>query len=237
LIWTTPFGLHGSDAKVFAAFTAGTAALIATDRFTSAWIDNGGSLSPISRGFSEAGAAYGAGGIAAGMYVVGKLTHRPRLTETGLLAGEAYLDSGILVGVVKLATQRPRPNLDSGSGRFFAGGMSFPSGHSSSAWSVATVIAYEYRKRKIIQIGAYAAATAVALARYSGRYHFMSEILMGSAVGFYTGRFVYHTRHVPLTAPTVDEPPRQQTTKLMPMVVPFFDGRSRTYGARASWTF
>jgi membrane-associated phospholipid phosphatase len=223
---------------LFALFTAGTAGLIATDRFTSAWIDGGGSLSPVSRGFSEAGAAYGAGGIAAGIYVVGKLTHRARLTETGLLAGEAYLDSGIVIGVVKLVSQRPRPNLDSGNGHFFSGGMSFPSGHSSSAWSVATVIAYEYRKRRIIQIGAYAAAAAVALARYSGRYHFMSEILMGSAVGFYTGRFVYRTRHVPSVDTVVDEPtPGQQTTKLMPMVVPFFDGRSGTYGARASWIF
>lgn len=236
MIWTAPFRLQGTDLKIFGAFAAGTAGLVATDRFTSAWVERGGTLAPVSRGFSEPGTAFAAGGVSAGLYAIGKLTHNAHLTETGLLAGEAYLDSGIVVGVVKLATQRPRPNLYSGMGPFFKGGTSFPSGHSSSAWSVATVIAYEYKDHTAIRIGAYAAAIAVALARYSGRAHFMSEVLMGSAIGFYTGRFVYRTRHVPASGTGGGESVPGETTRLMPTLTPYFDGRTATYGVKASWT-
>ena len=235
LIWTAPFRMHGGEVKLYAAFTAGTASLIATDRHTSSWIQRGGSIIPISRVFSEPGAAFTSGGVAAGLYVVGKLAHKRRLTETGLLASEAYLDAGMLVGAIKLVTQRPRPNLHGGSGSFFRGGTSFPSGHSSAAWSVATVAAYEYRKRRLISIGAYTIAAAVALARYSGRAHFMSEIVVGSAIGFYTGRFVYRTRHVVLGDPAVGTPPAKQS-KLVPMLAPHFDRRTGTYAISASWT-
>lgn len=46
--------------------------------------------------------------------------------------------------VVKYATGRERPNLDSFRGRFWQGGNSFPSGHATISWAIASVVSHEY---------------------------------------------------------------------------------------------
>ena len=237
-IWTFPFRLHGKDIGLLAAFGAATAGLIATDPGTSAWVRRHERVSAISDEVSSLGTVFATGGVAAAFYIVGRKKGDWRARETGVLAAEALIDSGIVIGVVKHVTQRPKPNLDGGRGRFFKGGMSFPSGHSASAWSVATVIAYEYQDKPIVHYGAYAAAVAVSLSRYSGRTHFISEVLVGSAIGFYTGRFVYKTRHVVRPGIDVDNKrPNGEITKAMPRILPLYDAHSKTYGVRALWTF
>jgi membrane-associated phospholipid phosphatase len=192
-IWTSPFKLHGDDVKWLLPAAVGTAALIATDQYTSSWIRRGGDLPVVSHDVSWVGKAYVTGGVAGAFYLAGLATHNYRARETGLLAGEALIDTGIVTEVLKLATQRPRPNSGNGHGVFFTRGNSFPSGHSSTVWSVATVIAYEYQKHPLVRYGAYAAAVGVSISRYSGRNHFLSDIVVGSAIGFGIGRYVYRT--------------------------------------------
>lgn len=238
-IWTSPFRLRGADAKWLAPLGGATAGLIATDRRTSAFVGRGGSLPVASRIVSLVGSVYTAGGVAAGFYLIGRVSNNRRARETGLLAAEALIDSGIVTKVLKFTTQRPRPNFDAGRGRFFKGGDSFPSGHASSAWAVATIVAYEYQDRPLIRYGAFAAATAVSLSRYAGRKHFLSDVLVGSAVGFGIGRFVYRKRHVSLTDPNGNGDPQQppKTSKLMPAIAPIYDRRTATYGGTLTWNF
>ena len=50
-------------------------------------------------------------------------------------------------------------------------------------------------KDVLIKYGAFAIATAVSLSRYSGRNHFMSDVLVGSSIGFLIGRFVFKQHH------------------------------------------
>jgi membrane-associated phospholipid phosphatase len=235
-IWTSPFRLRPGDYKWFVPLGLGTAAMIATDRETSSWVQRNGGLPIISRDVSWAGKAYVTGGIAGAFYVAGLATHNRRARETGLLSAEALIDTGIVTRVLKFAAQRPRPNSDNGRGRFFTGGNSFPSGHASTVWAVATVIAYEYQDNPWIKYGAYAGATAVSMSRYSGRNHFLSDIVIGSALGFGIGRFVYRKHH----DRTIDDPdvtvPPKPTTKLMPTIIPFYDGRTRTIGGTLAWS-
>lgn len=238
-IWTSPFKLRGEDAKWLVPLGAATAGLIATDRRTSAFVSRGGSLPAASRHASLGGTFYATEGVAAGFYLVGRFTNNRKARETGLLATEALIDSGIVTQILKFTTERARPNDDNGRGRFFVGGNSFPSGHASSIWSVATVIAYEYQDRPLIRYGAFAAATAVSLSRYSGRKHSLSDALIGSAIGFGVGRFVYRKRHVAPTDPNVNgdssQPPK--TSKLMPTIVPIYDRRTATDGGTLRWNF
>lgn len=205
-IWTSPFRLRGEDAKWLAPLGAATTALIAADRRTSSWVSSGGSLPPASRIASFGGSTYTTGSIAAGFYFVGRATNNRKARETGLLAAEALINSQIVTQALKHITRRPRPNFDDGRGRFFTGGNSFPSGHAANAWSVATVIAYEYQDRPLVRYGAFAAATMVSLSRYSGRKHFLSDVLIGSAVGFGVGRFVYRARHADFSQSGATEP-------------------------------
>ncbi len=234
-IWTAPFRLRGKDAKWLVPLGAATGALFATDRRTSSFVSRNGSLPGVSRGFSQGGTFYATGGIAAGFYFVGRAAGNRRARETGLLAAEALIDSGIVTQGLKFATQRPRPNSDNNRGLFFRGGNSFPSGHATSVWSLATVIAYEYHDRPIVRYGSFAAAAAVSLSRYSGRNHFLSDVLVGGAIGYGIGRFVYRRHHVENNHSDDDNPPK--TSRLMPLIVPSYERRTGTYGGTLAWSF
>ncbi|HAF14554.1 MAG TPA: hypothetical protein DHU55_06715 [Blastocatellia bacterium] len=241
-IWTSPFHLHESDAKWLAPIGLSTMALIATDRRTSGelveHVDNRSRLR-ISKDVSQLGSIYATGGVAAVFYLTGRATNNARARETGLLGAEALIDSGIVVQALKAVSQRQRPPVDHSSGEFFDGGNSFPSGHAISAWSLATVIAQEYgHKRPLVQFGVYGVAAAVSLARYTGRNHFLSDVLVGSAIGYGTGRYVYHKHHdSALDALNEKQPDDLVRSKLFPRIAPIYSPRSRTYGAMLAWNF
>ncbi|PYS86007.1 MAG: hypothetical protein DMF62_17290 [Acidobacteria bacterium] len=239
VIWTSPSRLTGADAKWLIPLGAATAGLVASDEFTASKLSSGGSLPGFSEKVSYGGTFWATGGVAAAFYIAGRAGHNVRARETGVLAAEALLNSGVVTQVLKLATQRPRPTVGDGSGQFFTGGNSFPSGHSSSAWSVATVIAYEYKCNTAVRFTAYAAATAVSLSRFGARKHFLSDILVGSAIGFYTGRYVYraHSENTNESCGASNASPTSKTnSKLAPMILPLYDPRSKTYGGRFVWT-
>ena len=241
-IWTSPFHMRGSDAKWLGPLGVSTMALIATDRRTSGeLVEHGDNLNRlrISRDISQLGATYFTAGVVAGLYLTGRATHNNHLRETGLLSAEALIDSGIVVGALKTASQRPRPSLDHSSGSFFHGGSSFPSGHAIGAWSVATVIAQEYgHHRPLVQVAAYGIATAVGLARYTGRTHFLSESLVGSAMGYGIGRYVYYKRHDPaLDARSEKQNGDLVRSKLFPRIVPLYYPRAHVYGGMLAWKF
>jgi membrane-associated phospholipid phosphatase len=230
-IWTAPFRASSYEPNWLLPVGVGTAALLATDRNTSSWVDRRGGLPGFSHGVSWAGKAYVTGGVAAAFYLTGRATHNYRARETGILAAQALIDTGIVTEALKLATQRQRPNTDDGSAEFWDGGSSFPSGHASSIWSVATVISYEYSDHPLIKYGAYAAAVAVSASRYSGRNHFLSDIVVGSAIGFGIGRYVFKSYH----DPDAGQPPAKKITRLIPQFVPYYNGRTRTYGGSLTW--
>ena len=186
-IWLSPFHLKRGDLKWLAPLAATTTVLIITDRKTSAWVDRNGSLPGASRDVSFLGSTYAAGGTVAGLYLMGRAAHNRHLRETGELAAEALIDTSIVTEVLKLSTERMRPSDGSGSGLFFKHGSSFPSGHSSSAWAVATIVAYEYKDHPLIKFGAFAVAAAISMSRYSGRNHFLSDVLTGSSIGYGIG--------------------------------------------------
>src|SRR5216684_8083564 len=143
-IWTSPFHLHGRDARWLAPLGLGTAALMTTDRRTGDEIAESRKQLNASRIVSYAGSGYGVGGVALTFYLVGRAKHDDRARETGLLGAEALVDSAIVVTALKEITQRSRPLSGKSRSDFFDGGSSFPSGHSIAAWSLATVIANEY---------------------------------------------------------------------------------------------
>lgn len=138
---------------------------------------------------------------------------------------------------LKTITRRPRPTADGGHADFFdnENGDSFPSGHAISAWSLATVISDEYHDRPLIRVTAYGLATAVSIARYTGRNHFLSDVLVGSALGYGIGHYVYKTHHDPnLDAAGGNRAPGKRS-KLFPLITPEYSGRARFYGAMFRW--
>src|SRR6266446_5799817 len=235
-IWTSPLRLKKEDAKWLVPLALSTTALIATDRRTADALHDDRTRLKVSHAISDVGSGYGAGSIAGAFYLVGRATHNARARETGLLGGEALIDSGIVAAVLKHATQRPRPRAGKERGDFFDGGLSFPSGHSISAWSLAAVVANEYRDRRFVQISAYGFAAAVSMSRYTGRNHFLSDVLVGSAIGYGIGRYVYRTHHDPALESTSQTIPRAPS-KLLPLIAPRYSRTAHDYGVALVWSF
>jgi membrane-associated phospholipid phosphatase len=218
-------------------FVVTTGALIATDRRTAAEIRESDSQLTASRNISRIGAAETSGVLTASFYLIGRARNNPRLKETGLLGAEALINSLIVSESLKAITQRPRPLEDNGRGRFWRGGNSFPSGHAISSWSFATVVANEYSNNRLIKFSAYGLAAAVSISRYTGERHFLSDIFVGSVIGYGIGRYVYRTHHDPNINSSDDGTTRRTRSQLFPLIVPNYDRRAKEYGIRLAWGF
>ena len=196
-IWTFPFRLSPND-STWAFPVMGTAGvLFASDHRNmlrerssrpaislSDNISNGGTITLVA--------------VPAMMYVLGNAHGDSRLRETGLLSGEALINSVIVAEGLKFAFGRERPTVTDGHGRFFQNfsDPSFPSDHSMLSWTTASVIAHEY-PGFISQSLAYATAATVSVSRVTGRKHFPSDVFAGAVMGWFIGRQVYRAHHDP----------------------------------------
>lgn len=179
--------------ETFLPFAGFTGALIAGD----SWISKQVSASQVQRSQSISNyTVYSLVGAAAGSYAFGQLTHNDHLSETGFLSGEAALNSTLITYAFKEATMRQRPYEGRGNGLFFHSGTSFPSEHAAIAWSVASIVAHEY-PGPLTKLMAYGLASTVTLTRVTGKQHFPSDVVVGSALGWYLGRQIYRARHDP----------------------------------------
>jgi hypothetical protein len=137
----------------------------------------------------------------------------------------------MVVEVLKITLRRSRPLEHNGDGGFFTGGNSFPSGHSAEVWALASVVAHEYNKNILYPIAAYGLASLVSFSRLSGQQHFSSDILAGSAIGWYIGRYVFKT-HVDHS---IHRRSAAQLSWLHPQVMAHFDPATRTRGVTLNW--
>ncbi len=132
-------------------------------------------------------------------YGIGYMHHNSRYEQTGIMAGEAMVNSAAIVELMKIASRRERPGVDNAQGKFFQPGTgfnsSFASEHSAIAWSSATVLASS-QKNRFVKLGIYGLAAGVSMSRVVGRDHFPSDVLVGSAVGWAIGRYVYRHHHL-----------------------------------------
>ncbi|MFL6307025.1 MAG: capsule assembly Wzi family protein [Candidatus Sulfotelmatobacter sp.] len=151
---------------------------------------------PTSKSTVSHGVTYSNAGVAAlvagggGLFLLGHLQNDDQKRETGILAGEAAIGAFIDTEVFKYAAARERPFTGSGTGRFFVNGDSFPSTHASVSWAIASVIAHEY-PGPLTQFLAYGMAGSVSAARWAGQKHFASDVIIGSALGWYMGYQVF----------------------------------------------
>lgn len=132
-----------------------------------------------------------------------------KLLHTTVLAVHSGITSGLWVRAGKLLTGRMSPGLtyenkesrsDDWSGPFAEfknkeGGNfgkdayhSFPSGHTATAFSIATVFAGRYADRRWVPVFSYTLASAVAFTRLVEHEHWASDILPGALIGYACGR-------------------------------------------------
>ena len=130
------------------------------------------------------------------MWLLSYPSHNEHWRETGLLAGQAALNSLVAVEALKYSLGRNRPLQGDGAGQFFQGGTSFPSEHAAAAWAVAGVIGHEY-PGPLPKVLAYGLASLVSYSRIRAEQHFPADVFVGSIVGSLIAQQVYTHHHDP----------------------------------------
>jgi membrane-associated phospholipid phosphatase len=123
-------------------------------------------------------------------WTAGCVGHHSRMAEAGFTALTAFGAAAALDGILKATFNRQYPNTPPGAGKFWAGGKSFPSGHSATSFAFASTVAHRYPQNRWIKWGAYALASGVSLSRYPAKHHFPSDILVGATLGYVTGAYI-----------------------------------------------
>ena len=131
--------------------------------------------------------------------------------QTSLLATQAMITSGVWVNIIKIFTGRERPIADYTFSKTEGGAWygpfskwdqdlkvrkpvsefdAFPSGHTATAFSIATVFASQYKDTKAIPIICYSVATLVGISRLTEHEHWASDVFVGGIMGYLCGKQV-----------------------------------------------
>lgn len=137
------------------------------------------------------GAQYSVG-VLGGFYLAGLAGNgtADEVAQDGLAA--SLIASGLITPSIKLLVGRSRPRANAGIANFkpFSDpNASFPSGHTTEAFALASVIANHYDERWI-QYSAYSLAGLVGVARNYHDAHFASDVLAGALIGTLVGQSV-----------------------------------------------
>jgi membrane-associated phospholipid phosphatase len=193
----SPFHWKGKDLLLFGA-AAGTTALVMAfaDHGTREWVEDH-QHTPYTR-FSLFITRFGEApvlvGLSALLYGGGEASGDDGLRKTGLLCLESYVINGVIVTAEKLLLGRSRPTSGEGPSAFHWFSFknhehSFPSGHASSAFAVASVIAGR-SDSVLVGVFAYGLASLVAVSRVNNNEHWASDVVAGSIMGYFIGKQV-----------------------------------------------
>jgi membrane-associated phospholipid phosphatase len=128
-------------------------------------------------------------GILGAFALAGWALHDTRLQEIALDgAVTSVLAAGLICNVVKVPVGRSRPYQADNPWRFrpFGGHVSFPSGHTSQAFSVLSVVAF-HSDSLLVRSACFALAASVGWARIYHDRHWTSDVLGGALLGTSVG--------------------------------------------------
>jgi membrane-associated phospholipid phosphatase len=125
-------------------------------------------------------AAFLAAGTA-GLWTAGRFAGSSNMTGAAHDLATGLVIDGALVFAIKTGVDRTRPN---------GGQWSFPSGHTSSAFTVAPILWNRFGWKA--GAPAYALAISTGLGRIEDHWHFPSDVIAGATMGLIVGSAVAH---------------------------------------------
>jgi membrane-associated phospholipid phosphatase len=131
-------------------------------------------------------------------YLLGMATNKDKPKQVAMDFVQASLYSGILFTVIKHIGHRQRPFQSSPLNPYLWGGpitdnlehTSFPSGHTTMAFTFAAVVGGHFKETPWIPVVAYSLAVLEGLSRMYSNEHWSSDVLIGAALGYGVGTFV-----------------------------------------------
>jgi membrane-associated phospholipid phosphatase len=174
--------LPAKENAYWAAFGGGLALAVhpADDNVNAYFLDASSGVKNFFKPGAVLGQSYVLFPVAATIYIIGRAGDRPHVSHTGMDLIRALIVSEAMVQTLKYTTRRERPD---GSGK-----TSFPSGHAADTFAFATAL--ERHLNWKLFVPAYAFSSYVAMSRLPANRHWLSDVVMGSAVGIISGRTV-----------------------------------------------
>ena len=166
----------------------------------------------------KTGATLGGGAmvpIVGALFVAGRFAPQGQFRSASYDFMQAMIVNGAYTSILKYTVKRERPD---GSDS-----LSFPSGHTSTAFSLAAVAQSHYGWK--IGVPAYALATGIGLSRIEQDRHHLSDVIAGATLGVIVGRTVSRLDG--------DGTTRKRTLSLTPATDPH--GQGVGLGFAASW--
>ncbi len=150
--------------------------------------------------FFEFGEGYGQGSFimagSAALYVFGRYRGHDNIRSFGSDLFRAQIINGMITGSMKGLVRRERPD-----GTDF---YSYPSGHTSSAFTTAGVVYSHFGKK--LGIPAFVLATYVGMSRLQENKHFFTDVVAGAIIGSYVGMTI------------VRDPSEEETIRVSPSI-------------------
>ncbi len=147
--------------------------------------------------------------IGGGLFVFGKVSKKPNVADLGWHGLESVILATAITGVLKTTAGRARPFVSNdtnpadwrfGGGFGNADRQSFPSGHTTTAFAVASSITSETNRLhptyvKFVAPVLYGGATLVGLSRMYHNKHWASDVVLGAGIGTFSGLKVVRYSH------------------------------------------
>ena len=135
-------------------------------------------------------------GIGGGILVAGTIAGKPEVQRSGGRVLLSIMAAGLTTVAIKAGTGRYRPDETDNPYIFkpFSGHDSFPSGHATMAFALATSLSNEI-KNGWVSAALYTFVTGTAWSRLNDERHWLSDVLAGATVGITTATIVH--RHPP----------------------------------------
>jgi membrane-associated phospholipid phosphatase len=168
------------------AVVGGIAVASLADRGVNVWTQDHRSSSSddVAAIFKNGGQPAVVFGVGAGITLTGVISGHDRLRRTGERVLAATAVAGLTTGAIKFSVGRARPSETDDPYAFkpFSGNDAFPSGHATLAFALATSLSDEIHKPWISAV-LYTGAAGTAWSRLNDQRHWLSDVLMGGAIG------------------------------------------------------
>jgi len=132
--------------------------------------------------------------IAIGLiYAEGVFLKDQKSKKVAMNCTKSFLIANSFTALAKYTASRQRPLVspaDPHKWLIGKGNVSFFSGHTTTAFSVATILAEEYKETVWVPILAYTLAAGTGLSRINDNEHWASDVLTGALCGYLIGKLI-----------------------------------------------